>query len=115
MLKKSKKGFTLMEMLIVVAIIAVLVIIAIPTFSNALNEARESADIANARAWYAELAVYAALHSGGLTVEDPTYPQEPIPQVAGADFVLRSDNDTGEITVTYLDPDDKVVIVFTNR
>ena len=54
LMKKSKKGFTLMEMLIVVAIIAILVVIAIPTFTNALNEARENADLANIRAWYAE-------------------------------------------------------------
>ena len=42
MLKKlnNKKGFTLMEMLIVVAIIAVLVAVAIPTFTSALNKAK---------------------------------------------------------------------------
>ena len=56
MLKKftNKKGFTLMEMLIVVAIIAVLVAIAIPTFNGALTKAKESADVANVRALYAE-------------------------------------------------------------
>ena len=43
-----------MEMLIVVAIIAILVAIAIPTFSSALEKAREAADIANIRSAYAE-------------------------------------------------------------
>ncbi|MDD2955839.1 MAG: prepilin-type N-terminal cleavage/methylation domain-containing protein [Oscillospiraceae bacterium] len=46
---RSKKGFTLMEMLIVVAIIAVLIAIAIPTFSAQLDGAREGVDDANLR------------------------------------------------------------------
>ena len=56
MLKKlqNKKGFTLMEMLIVVAIIAVLVAIAIPVFNGALTKYKEAADVANVRATYAE-------------------------------------------------------------
>ena len=56
MLKKlqHKKGFTLMEMLIVVAIIAVLVAIAIPVFNGALTKSKEAADVANVRATYAE-------------------------------------------------------------
>ncbi|MEF2924970.1 MAG: prepilin-type N-terminal cleavage/methylation domain-containing protein [Oscillospiraceae bacterium] len=56
MLKKlnNKKGFTLMEMLIVVAIIAVLVAIAIPVFNGALTKSKEAADVANIRAAYAE-------------------------------------------------------------
>ena len=53
----NKKAFTLMEMLIVVAIIAVLVAIAIPTFSSALTKAKEAADLANVRADYAEMQV----------------------------------------------------------
>ena len=53
--KRSRQGFTLIEMLIVVAIIAVLVAIAIPTFSGSLHKAREAADLANARAYYAYL------------------------------------------------------------
>ena len=55
MLKKftNKKGFTLMEMLIVVAIIAILVAIAIPTFSSSLAKANAATDLANIRSGYA--------------------------------------------------------------
>ena len=55
LLKKNEKGFTLMEMLIVVAIIAVLVAIAIPTFTSSLNKARVATDAANIRAGYASV------------------------------------------------------------
>ena len=58
-MKKNNKGFTLMEMLIVVAIIAVLVAIAIPTFTSALEKSREATDAANLRAAYAEVTVAA--------------------------------------------------------
>ena len=54
MKKNNKKGFTLMEMLIVVAIIAILVAIAIPTFTGSLDKARQAADEANIRAAYAD-------------------------------------------------------------
>ena len=53
--KKSSHGFTLMEMLIVVAIIAVLVAIAIPVVSHSLHKSREAADLANIRSYYAYL------------------------------------------------------------
>ena len=52
---KNSKGFTLMEMLIVVAIIALLVAIAIPSFTKQLEKAREAADMANLRSAYAQL------------------------------------------------------------
>lgn len=55
LLKKNEKGFTLMEMLIVVAIIAVLVAIAIPTFTSSLNRAKAATDAANIRAGYASV------------------------------------------------------------
>ena len=55
LLKKNEKGFTLMEMLIVVAIIAVLVAIAIPTFTSSLNKAKAATDAANIRAGYASV------------------------------------------------------------
>jgi prepilin-type N-terminal cleavage/methylation domain-containing protein len=49
-MKKNKKGFTLAELLIVFAIIAVLVAISIPIFTSQLRKARLAANKANARA-----------------------------------------------------------------
>ena len=63
--RRNKKGFTLAELLIVVAIIAVLVAIAIPIFTAQLEKSREATDKANLRSAYAE--VSAALLDGDET------------------------------------------------
>ncbi len=55
MKKLNRKGFTLAELLIVVAIIAVLVAISIPIFNSQLEKSREATDAANLRAAYAEV------------------------------------------------------------
>ena len=60
---RSKKGFTLAELLIVIAIIAILVAIAIPTFTTALDKARRATEDANIRAAYAEYTVDTMLNS----------------------------------------------------
>lgn len=54
-IRDEKGGFTLAELLIVVAIIAVLVAIAIPVFTAQLNNAKAATDEANARSIYAVL------------------------------------------------------------
>lgn len=56
-MKMNKKGFTLAELLVVVAIIAVLVAIAIPIFTAQLEKAREATDAANLRSAYAEVSL----------------------------------------------------------
>lgn len=64
-MKNDKKGFTLAELLIVVAIIAVLVAISIPIFTSQLKKARVAVNQANARA--GEAAACAAY------LENPSY------------------------------------------
>ena len=66
---KNSKGFTLMEMLIVVAIIAILVAIMIPVMTTQLERARETADLANIRAAYAEASVKALTEDTDGTAE----------------------------------------------
>ena len=46
---KSKKGFTLIEMLIVVGIIGILVAVSIPMVNSSLEKARVATDLANER------------------------------------------------------------------
>lgn len=91
MLKKlqNKKGFTLMEMLIVVAIIAVLVAIAIPVFNGALTKSKEAADVANVRATYAEWQT-------AMLTENTKAP-------ADKDAFLKGPAGTDTLTLNYLD------------
>ena len=68
MKKLNKKGFTMAELLIVVAIIAVLVAIAIPVFTAQLNKSRLATATANARSAYAE-ATAEALQDGSTVTQ----------------------------------------------
>ena len=47
--KKTKKGFTITELVIVIAVIAILAAVLIPTFSNVIKNANESVALQEAR------------------------------------------------------------------
>ena len=67
-MKMNKKGFTLIEMLVVIAIIAVLVAIVVPTVSSATTKANAATNAANLRSYAAEVAIY-YLTPGDATVD----------------------------------------------
>ena len=71
-MKMNKKGFTLMEMLIVIAIIAILIAIAIPTFTSALEKSRQRTDMANVRS-LKSLVVADYMSEGGVLSKATNY------------------------------------------
>ena len=96
---KSKNGFTLSELLIVVAIIAVLVAISIPVFTAQLKKARLAVDEANIREAYS-LMQYAKI-TEDITVDGVTKSLSDIANSANpSDFYLYLAKD-GSLTYDY--------------
>lgn len=63
-MRNRNRGFTLAELLIVVAIIAVLVAVSIPIFASQLEKAREAVDMENIRSAYSTMKYAEALEEG---------------------------------------------------
>lgn len=60
MKKNNKKGFTLVELVIVVAVMAILVAVAIPTISSITTTAQNAVDDSNARTIESVIKLYEA-------------------------------------------------------
>lgn len=118
--EKDERGFTLMEMLIVVAIIAVLIAIAIPIFTSQLENSREATDAANIRSGYA-VASAKVLTDGGTTgvsagpIELKQTQENWTSNVSSSkigDFTLSGAPDSGNVYVNVA-PDGAVTITAT--
>ena len=103
--KSGKKGFTLMEMLIVVAIIGILIAIMIPTFNNALTKTRISADEANLRSYYAEVVADHMLNETEWPKVDPDSNEV---EVDGVKYTLQA----GKYTLTVDSTNDTIKIQY---
>ena len=96
-MKKNNKGFTLAELLIVVAIIAVLVAISIPVFTSQLEKARDATSVANMRSAYAEAQVSLLTgESAGNATYSVTNGDGTI-TVAGVIIKTQQDNDWSDV------------------
>lgn len=126
MLTKNKKGFTLAELLTVVAIIAVLVAISIPIFSSQLEKSRVATDQANVRSAKAAAAaeymsngesgaVSYVYNDGSVTKIDLGNSMELDKKVSESGYGKSTKEDTeGSITGAIGMPKDSVVEVTIN-
>lgn len=95
-LLKNKKGFTLIELIIVIAIIIILAAIAIPTFSSILSDANEASVTSEARNLYTLACIDLVQDEvDGDDVEIDTQDQTDLVKAAGLD-------DADVATVTYV-------------
>jgi len=89
---KAKKGFTLVEILIVVVILGILAAIVIPQFTSASTEAKESALVSDLQAVRSQIELYKIHHNDNLPGTQ-----------AGNDFTVAmtsKTNQDGEVGVT---------------
>ena len=65
----NKKGFTLIELIVVILILAILAAILVPSILNYVGQAEDAKDQANARGLYSELSL--AIIDTSITVPTP--------------------------------------------
>ena len=92
MMKRSTRGFTLVEIMIVVAIIALLAAIAIPNVLRGRTTANESAAIGNMRALVSSLEMYRSVNSVYPSPWTLLYPTTGVPAFGPPSFNVTMAN-----------------------
>jgi prepilin-type N-terminal cleavage/methylation domain-containing protein len=64
---KNKKGFTLVELLIVIAVLGIIAAIAVPRFTGVLSGVKDKADISAAKLWAKEIEAEFMIESWDIT------------------------------------------------
>ncbi len=84
---KARKGFTLVEILIVVVILGILAAIVIPQFTSASTEAKESSLVSNLQAVRSQIQLYKIQHLDNWPVDSGA---------TGADFIAQLTEKTNQ-------------------
>ena len=66
----KKRGFTIVELVIVIAVIAILASVLVPTFTNVVTKAKESAAMQNARSAWTDYLADEAFNGKDLPADD---------------------------------------------
>ncbi|MEK8024236.1 MAG: prepilin-type N-terminal cleavage/methylation domain-containing protein [Candidatus Hydrogenedentota bacterium] len=91
----SRRGFTLVEMLIAVAIIGILAVLSIPRILYALETSRVARAVAEIRAFHEEIEVFRTTHVGGVPIDWSTFHKGSVPKDPwGNDYIFNSFNST---------------------
>lgn len=98
MKKRSKKGFTLIELVVVIAILGILAAILIPVIGGFIARAELAANEANARNLYNTVAMANAT-GAGLTTDASDSAGEELPDPLPSMFGTVPDGDTWSFTV----------------
>lgn len=98
---RSKKGFTLVELMVVVIILGILVAIAIPIYNNVTGDAQKKACASNERTLEGAVAMYQAANGGVMPgdvddlVNEGFIEAEPTCPVDGSSgYTINSNNGT---------------------
>ena len=109
MFMKNKKGFTLVELMVVVVIMGILVAIAVPIYGNVTDAARQRAVEADCRIVVSAVQMYQANNGGSL----PTQDSDITPFLEGgalpADTTCAYAADGSSVTVTSTDTKDNTI------
>ena len=110
MKNNRKKGFTIVELVIVIAVIAILAAVLIPTFSNVIKKANESAVQQAAAALYRE-ALALDLADG---TQDGKEGNTPIATVEGkaVTYEVNTSDDTVTVKFSYTDTAKKLTATY---
>lgn len=91
---RKRKGFTIVELVIVIAVIAILAAVLIPTFANVIQKAQESAALQRVTSAYKEALALALADDGVINAED----NDGIKNVVGGFTFEWTDSENAQIT-----------------